>query len=354
MEIFVGMSGGVDSSTSAALLKEQGHDVTGVFIKVWHPDFLECTWEADRRDAMRVCTHLGIPFKTYDFEDIYKREIVDSMVESYKRGETPNPDVLCNRHIKFGAFFKQAREEGAEYVATGHYARVEKNTEGVYELKKSKDLNKDQTYFLWQLTQEELAHTMFPVGGFEKSETRDHAAEYHLPVAQKKDSQGLCFIGKLDMKDFLKHFVDASAGKVLDLEGNEIGEHDGALFYTLGQRHGFRVRARSPEAAALYVIGKDMDANTITVASDPLEDQSVDHSSITIDNQNWISHTPHVGERFEARLRYRQELFTVEVVYIDNMSATFSLNTPQPFIPKGQSLVLYAGDVCIGGGIIAE
>lgn len=354
-KVFAGMSGGVDSSTSAALLKEAGHAVTGVFIKVWHPDFLECTWEEDRLDAMRVCAQLEIPFEVFDFEEEYKRGIVDYMVESYKKGETPNPDVMCNREIKFGAFFNEAMKRGADYVATGHYAQVEEK-DGVWYLKKGRDRNKDQSYFLWALTQEQLKHTLFPIGGYEKPAVRELAEERGLPVAQKKDSQGLCFIGKLDMREFLKHFVDEKPGDVLDESRNVIGKHDGAIFYTLGQRHGFTIFTQTPDQAPHYIIAKNMEENTITTSTDP-EHSSVpyDRSYIHLREVNWIADAPALHEQVNGRLRYRQELFECAVTDMrDDGTAMVGLEEEEPFIPMGQSLVLYKNDTCLGGGVITR
>ncbi len=211
-KVFVGLSGGVDSSVSAALLQSQGYDVFGVFIKVWQPDFYECTWKEDRLDAMRVCAKLNIPFYTLDLEKEYKKEVVDYMIEEYKNGRTPNPDVMCNKYIKFGGFFDWAMSQGADFVATGHYARLNKE----HELVAGRDSNKDQSYFLWTLTKEQLSKTLFPVGDIEKTEVRKLAKKFGLPTAEKKDSQGLCFIGKVDMAEFLHHFIETKPGPVLN------------------------------------------------------------------------------------------------------------------------------------------
>ena len=200
--VFVGMSGGVDSSVSAALLKKQGFDVVGVFIKTWHPDFIKCNEEEERRDAMRVATHLNIPFLTFDFEDVYKKEVADYMISEYKAGRTPNPDVMCNKEVKFGAFLKKAISMGADFVATGHYAENRKNN-----LVKGKDPAKDQSYFIWTLKQKQLSKILFPVGNLNKTEVRKLAKKFKLPVAEKKDSQGICFLGAVDLKDFLKHYI---------------------------------------------------------------------------------------------------------------------------------------------------
>jgi len=246
-KVFVGMSGGVDSSVSAALLKKAGYEVTGVFLKGWHPDWGPCGWQEDRLDAMRVCAHLGIRFRDLDLSKEYKKEVVDYMIDEYKAGRTPNPDVMCNQKIKFGAFFDWALAQGANYVATGHYAEIEnldiENSLKIknYKLKTSKDLDKDQTYFLWTLTQRELSRTLFPVGGMTKPEVRKLAKKFGLPTAEKKDSQGLCFVGKVDLPDFLSHFLKPKRGDVINESGEKIGWHAGAFSLTIGQRHGFTI-----------------------------------------------------------------------------------------------------------------
>jgi tRNA-specific 2-thiouridylase len=235
-KVYVGMSGGVDSSVSALLLKQAGYDVTGVFIKVWQPEFFECTWRQDRLDAMRVCAKLGIPFKTLNLEKEYKQDVVDYMIHEYKKGKTPNPDVMCNKYVKFGGFFDWAMEQGADFVATGHYARVAKIAtrveskklkvksknkndykfniqNSIFQMLAGDDKNKDQTYFLWTLTQKQLSKTLFPIGDIEKPKVRKLAETYGLSTAVKKDSQGLCFIGKIDIKDFLKNYIKEKKGK---------------------------------------------------------------------------------------------------------------------------------------------
>jgi len=346
-KVFVGLSGGVDSSVSAALLKEAGYDVTGVFIKVWSPDFLECTWKEDRRDAMRVCAELGIPFKTLDLEKEYKQGVVDYMVREYRAGRTPNPDVMCNREVKFGAFLAWAKEQGADFIATGHYAQNIFNTEtGKYELWAGVDAEKDQSYFLWTLTQEDLKHVLFPIGHLHKSQVRERAEKFGLPTAAKKDSQGLCFLGKLDMRDFLKHFVDEKPGKALDAQGKEVGVHEGAFFYALGQRHGFEAVNGVPQ----YVIAKNVEKNTITVGPDPLAAQ--EKNTFTLEQKNWISGNPGAEDIYWGRNRYRQELFQCR---IEDETVTF-LETIS-LAPSGQSFVVYEkhgeGLVCRGGGVIS-
>jgi len=350
-KVFVGMSGGVDSSVSAALLKEQGYDVTGVFIKVWQPDFYECTWREDRLDAMRVCALLDIPCMTLDLEKEYKREVVDYMIEEYKAGRTPNPDVMCNKHVKFGGFFTWSREHGADYVATGHYAQI-KNRKGIYELHTAKDAAKDQTYFLWTLDHEHLRHTLFPIGHLTKSRVRKLAKKFKLPNAEKKDSQGLCFIGKVDMKEFLRHYVPEKPGTVVDTSGRVIGSHRGAAFFTLGERHGFTITERTSSDDRLYVVDKDMEHNTITVSKMPFTDPR-GQTVIAVPEPHWISTPPKSSDKIHARIRYRQPLEECSLeIHNDTLSITF--RRPQFAPTPGQSVVLYKGPVCLGGGSLAR
>ncbi len=349
---FVGMSGGVDSSVAAALLKKEGYDVTGVFIKVWQPDFLPCPWREERLDAMRVAAHLRIPFLTFDFEKEYKQHVVDYMIQEYRAGRTPNPDVMCNKSVKFGVFLEKATAMGADFVATGHYAR----TEGANPIKllAGKDDNKDQTYFLWTLTQKQLAHILFPIGPYKKDTVRELARNFGLSTAEKKDSQGVCFIGKLDLKEFLEHFIHASPGDVLDKQGNIIGSHDGALFYTIGERHGFTIKKQSIHELPRYVVSKDMEANTITVASRAPE-QPTESEKETIDllSTNWISgNAPESQKIFQARVRYRQKLFSCTIKGTDSLCQAHILDQHETAAP-GQSFVFYDRDECLGGGIVA-
>ena len=267
-KVFVGLSGGVDSAVSATLLKKQGYEVVGVFIKTWHPDFLECNEEDERRDAMRVAAFLDIPFLTFDLADVYKKEVADYMIREYKEGRTPNPDVMCNKEVKFGTFLKKAISMGADCVATGHYARVLSPCEGgVPEgrggLLKGKDPSKDQSYFLWTLKQEQLERIVFPIGNLKKTEVRKLAKKFNLPVAEKKDSQGICFLGAVDLKEFLKHYIKFKKGKVCDEKGEVIGHHEGAVFYTLGERHGFTITKKKSTDGPYYIVGKDIKKNTL-------------------------------------------------------------------------------------------
>lgn len=343
-KVYLGMSGGVDSSVSVALLKKAGYDVTGVFIKVWQPDWITCTWKEDRLDAMRVAAKLDIPFITLDLEKEYKEEVVDYMISEYKQGRTPNPDVMCNRHVKFGGFYSWAMKEGADYVATGHYAQIREG-----KLVAGNDKNKDQSYFLWTLTKEQLSKTLFPVGNIEKPEVRKLAKKFGLPNAEKKDSQGLCFIGKIDIKEFLSHYIESKKGNVLDEKGNIIGEHDGSFFYTIGERHGFTITEKTPHDDPYYVISKNIEKNTITVAHKNVEGNLPNQvKKISLREVNWNQGSVPVGKVLQARARYREKLQEIKV--IDEKTVEFA--EPQDTLSSGQSLVVYDGEVCLGGGII--
>ena len=344
------MSGGVDSSVSAALLKKADYDVTGVFIKTWHPDFVECTWREDRLDAMRICAKLKIPFITLDLEKEYKRDVADYMISEYKVGRTPNPDVMCNKYVKFGAFFDWAIEQGADYVATGHYAKV-KNQDGKYLLLAGDDKNKDQSYFLWTLTQKQLLKTLFPVGNIEKPKVRIIAKKLGLSTSEKKDSQGVCFLGKIDIKKFLGHYIEEKPGKVFNKDGKEIGTHSGVLSLTIGQRHGFEITKKTPEDKPYYIISKDIKNNVITVSQDIKLTTPKESKIIELENISWASDEPNLTKKYQARIRYRQP---PEDCLINKNKKDYSLlfDNPQKSVSEGQSAVIYDGDTCLGGGII--
>ncbi len=349
-KVFVGMSGGVDSSVSAALLQRAGFDVTGVFIKVWQPEWLEevggCTWREDRLDAMRVAAHLDIPFITLDLEKEYKKEVVDYMIAEYKAGRTPNPDIMCNRHVKFGGFFQWAMKQGADYVATGHYARSESDSVGG-KLLMGVDQGKDQSYFLYTLTSAELSKTLFPVGAMKKDETRKLARKFGLPVAEKRDSQGLCFIGKVDIKEFLSHYIEAKKGNVLDESGRIIGEHDGAVFLTQGERHGFTITEKTPTDAPYYVLSRDIEKNTVTVGHLEAGKTSVaEKKEYSLTATNWINGAPGAKKVYRARIRHLGELVPCKV------AGKVMFESPTS-ISSGQSIVIYDGDMCLGGGIVS-
>ncbi len=352
--VFVGMSGGVDSSVSAALLKQQGYDVVGVFIRTWHPDFIECNEEEERLDAMRVAAHLDIPFLTFDLADVYKKEVADYMIAEYKAGRTPNPDVMCNKEVKFGAFLKKAISMGADFVATGHYAQNKKNS-----LVKGKDPSKDQCYFLWTLRQEQISKILFPVGHLPKTEVRKLAKKFKLPVAEKKDSQGICFLGAIDLKDFLKHYIKSKKGKVINETGEEIGHHDGAVFHTLGERHGFTITKKGTNDGRYYIVAKDIKKNTLTVAQqDRLHfNASLTHSGdlsasrIILQNPNWISEVPKEDKVYTAQIRYHGEFLSCKVKIVSKVKAEVIFEKPV-VVASGQSIVVYDKDICLGGGVV--
>jgi tRNA-specific 2-thiouridylase len=358
------MSGGVDSSVSALLLKKAGYEVTGVFIKVWQPSNFLCTWRQDRLDAMRVCAKLDIPFITLNLEDEYKNEVVDYMIEEYKRGRTPNPDVMCNKYVKFGGFFDWAMKQGADFVATGHYARIQKikNIHGTfranegyeYNMLAGEDKNKDQSYFLWTLTQRELNKTLFPVGDIEKPEVRKLAEKYGLSTAIKKDSQGLCFIGKIDIKDFLKNYIKEKKGKVLNEAGKKIGEHDGVFYLTIGQRHGFKVTEKTANDTPYYIISKDVKSNTITVSQDSRKVIDNESKIVKLEKVNWtLDVVPDLSKKYFARIRYRQPLEECNLRHGVDGRIELHFSKSQKAITPGQSAVIYDGEICLGGGIIS-
>jgi tRNA-uridine 2-sulfurtransferase len=344
----VGLSGGVDSSVAALRLLKQGYDVTGVFIKVWHPEWLNCNWEEERLDAMRVAAHLDIPFLTCDAEDAYRTEVGEYFINEYRAGRTPNPDIMCNQHVKFGAFLRFAEAMDYDYVATGHYAR-RIDTEAGPKLHRGLDPDKDQSYFLWTLSNDQLGRSLFPVGDTIKAGVRAEARTAGIPVAQKKDSQGICFLGHIDIKDFLSHYTDLKSGPVKDQRGKTIGVHDGALIYTLGQRHGFTINENAGNRQPYYVTGKDIDSNTLTVSHNkPVLEAG---NSLKLQSINIRSQLKE-GDILEAQIRYRQKPFLIQIV--SSSSETLNLqvidNSERP--DQGQSCVLYRNTECLGGGII--
>ena len=381
--VFVGISGGVDSAVSAVLLQKQGYDVVGVFIRTWHPDFLECNEEEERRDAMRICAHLNIPFLTFDFEDVYKKKVADYMIAEYRAGRTPNPDVMCNKEVKFGSFLKKALSMGADYVATGHYAQVKENKvfargrfhpkDGVIRkkfyslsLKKGKDPSKDQSYFLWTLRQEQLNKILFPVGHFKKTEVRKLAKKFKLPVADKKDSQGICFLGAVDLKEFLKHYIKSKKGKVINEKRKVIGYHDGAVFHTLGERHGFTITKKGPNDGRYYVVGKDIKKNILIVSQEKkvlnfsaflhpsdgtFRSKNLEPFSLVIENTNWISKIPEINKNYTAQIRYHGEFLSCRVKIINKTKAKI-IFAKFTMVAPGQSIVVYEKNVCLGGGVV--
>ncbi len=338
-KVYVGMSGGVDSSVTAALLKQQGYHVTGVFMKNWSKDLpgFACPWKQDYQDAKRVAVQLDIPFKMYDFEKEYKQKVVDYMVQGYQAGITPNPDIMCNQEVKFKLFLEAALADGADMIATGHYARIQNG-----QLKAGLDANKDQSYFLYRVTEDALQKSLMPIGELSKPEVRAQAAKMGLATADKKDSQGICFVGKVGIKDFLLAELGPQKPGDIVCKGTVIGQHDGALFYTIGQRHGLDVGGGLP----YYVIGKDMAKNEVYVTTD-LADPALWRKELPLTALHWINGQPPKGH-YLVRTRYRAPLVGCT---FDGQS-TLILDDEVRAITPGQSAVLYDGDVVLGGGIV--
>ncbi len=342
--VFVGVSGGVDSSVAALVLKLYGYQVTGVFIKTWQPDWIECTWRDERRDAIRVCAHLEIPFIELDLEQEYRQGVADYMISEYLKGRTPNPDVMCNREVKFGGFLKHAIKQGVDYVATGHYAQ---NING--QLVKGIDSDKDQSYFLWTLTCKQLERILFPVGHLPKSVTRLIAAWYQLPTASKKDSQGICFIGDINMKEFLGHYIEEKHGNVVNEQGKIIGFHKGVLFFTLGERHGFVITEKTIDDRPYYVIGKDIEQNILTVSHDLSQNPIV--QKIIITECVWRI-IPKQDVLYTAQIRYHGEIKSCKVQIVNKQYTEIIFSEYDGTVAGGQSIVVFDGVVCIGGGIV--
>jgi tRNA-specific 2-thiouridylase len=342
-KVFVGLSGGVDSAVSAALLQKQGYDVIGVFIKIQIPGY-PCPAAQDRRDAMRVAAHLKIPFIEIDLSKEYEKKVFDSSLKEFEAGRTPNPDAICNREIKFGVFYDFARSHGADFVATGHYAQTKDG-----KLYVSKDSQKDQSYFLWAIPEGHLKHVLFPVGDKTKPEVRKIAEKFSLPNATRPDSQGLCFLGDISITDMLKEELSPKAGDVLNEKGEVVGSHEGALLYTLGQRHGFIFHGEGAHTQPHFVVAKDIEKNTITVSPEQFP-RDVKGVVLVLTDTNWIGSVEE--GRVEARFRYRQKLIPAKLT-IKGQEAQVTLQEPY-YVPVGQSLVLYVGERCLGGGTIAS
>ncbi len=411
-KLYVGMSGGVDSSLTAALLVEQGYDVTGVYMKNWTQNLpgLKCPWADDLADAKRVAVKLNIDFKVFDFENEYRQKVVDYMISEYKKGYTPNPDIMCNQEVKFKLFLETAIEDGADLIATGHYARVfnlknelpfatkqadfrrddseaislrsaelaaesaaqtfsngqeiSSDSSGQIDsvslpngssfsvrsgcglLLQAIDKNKDQTYFLYRVTGEALGRTLFPIGEYTKNQVRQMAAERGLITANKKDSQGICFVGQIGIRDFLSQYVDFIPGDIIDKKtGKVLGRHDGAIFYTLGQRHGLDVGGGLP----YYVVGKDMEKNEVYVTTD-LNDENLWINDIRLTDVHWINETPVAG-KYQIRVRHRAPLNQASLNFNDGQ-VILGLDNPERAVTPGQSVVIYDGEICLGGGIV--
>jgi tRNA-specific 2-thiouridylase len=397
-KVFVGLSGGVDSSVSAALLVEAGFDVTGVYMKNWTADLpgVQCPWAKDLADAKRIAVQLGIPFRVYDFENEYKDKVVDYMLREYAAGRTPNPDVMCNEEVKFKLFLECAVADGADFIATGHYARNQYNSAASLraqrsnpvdndwilkqvqndrtragKLLKAADENKDQTYFLYRVTAGALERTIFPIGEMTKPEVKKAAAQRGLITAARKESMGICFVGEVGIRDFLSQYFDEQPGDIIDSKtGEKVGRHDGAIFYTVGQRHGLSVGGGLP----YYVTGKDMKHNVLYVSRD-LNDAHFFKKNVTITDV-FLRGEIETRKTYEVRVRHRGKLIKAKIKChsgfipeskndwilkqvqddkrgnVRNGNYVIEFDEPERAIAPGQSIVIYDGEVCLGGGVV--
>lgn len=343
-KVFVGMSGGVDSSVSALLLKQQGYDVTGVYMKNWSKDLpgMKCPWAEDLADAKRVAVKLGIDFEVWDFEKEYFERVVEYMLSEFKAGNTPNPDIMCNQEIKFKLFYEKAMERGADFIATGHYARI---IDG--KLARAVDEKKDQTYFLYRISEEALSHTIFPIGEMLKPDVKKLAGENGLHNAYKKESMGVCFVGEVGMKDFLKEYIEIEPGEIREVETEKVvGHHEGAVFYTIGQRHGLYISGNTGEVNTglpYYVVKKDLDKNIVYVSRN-LNDENVWVDELKL--KDTIFRNKEI-KNIAVRLRHLGELIPAT---LENNTLKFEHKIKRP--AAGQSAVFYEDEICLGGGII--
>lgn len=368
-KIYIGLSGGVDSAVSAALLKEAGAVVTGVFIKGWYPPGMPCTWSEDRRDAMRVAARLHIPFITLDAQAEYKTGVIDYLLREYAAGRTPNPDVMCNREVKFGVFYRYAMEHSADYIATGHYARLvrvsaadksrtlrsfseaghtrpENGGNGTH-LLRGIDIDKDQSYFLWAIPREVLEKTLFPVGALKKTEVRALARKFSIPVAAKKDSQGVCFLGSVSVGDFLKKELGSTPGTAITEDGVPVGVHEGALLYTLGERVGLTGHVAGP----WYVVSKRLAENVLVVSNTRRPSLEQSKSEFILEETNWIQSVSE-GESLDAQYRYHGPRIVGTYKKENRGEIYIAAKSMNEQVAAGQSLVIYRGDELCGGGTI--
>lgn len=342
--MYVGLSGGVDSSVSAALLREQGYEVVGVYMKNWTRDLpgMPCPWRDDFADAKRVAVQLGIDFEVFDFEKQYFDKVVKYMLDGFAAGLTPNPDIMCNQEIKFKLFFDAARERGADLIATGHYANTKDGR-----LFAAHDSNKDQTYFLYRVPGKTFSKTVFPLGELTKPEVRKLAKKFGLVTADKKESMGICFVGKVGIKGFLSQYVESKPGNIIDQHSKVIGRHEGATFYTIGQRHGLEVGGGLP----YYVTGKDMTKNEVYVTTD-LQDAQLWSNEMNLTSVHWINQPPTSELELMVRTRHRAKLVPVESLKKQGSNWVAKLGEDVRALTPGQSAVFYSDDECLGGGVV--
>ncbi len=362
-KVLIALSGGIDSAVSAYLLQKQGFEVEAAFMKNWSSTkglkYDECPWLVDRQDALRVAAFLKIPLRTLDFEKQYETAVLGYFFDEYKAGRTPNPDVMCNKEIKFKLLYNWAMKNGFDYLATGHYARIVESRKskveksGGYELIRSVDEFKDQTYFIYNIKTEQLQHVLFPIGHLKKATVRDLAQKIGLPNADKKESMGLCFVGRIRLKDFLEQKLKPKAGLIIDQSGTKIGSHQGLHMYTIGQRQGIKVGSGGP----YYVLRKDLKKNILYVTNNP-NDKGLEVKEIQIHSVNWISAPKQLPLKLKGRFRHQGELVDLSISLTEqgrrskDLMYTVKFAKPQKAIASGQSLVLYDQKLCAGGGII--
>jgi tRNA-specific 2-thiouridylase len=354
-KVLMALSGGIDSAVSLGLLLKAGHTVEAAFMKNWSSTkglkYDECPWLTDRQDALRVAAHFDVPLHTIDFEQQYESAVLDYFFTEYNAGRTPNPDVMCNKEIKFKLLYNWAMERGFDYLATGHYAqavKVGKGKAAQYALGQSADTFKDQTYFIYNIKTEQLPHLLFPVGGYKKPAIKALAKKWQLPNADKKESMGLCFVGKIRLKDFLEQKVTVRPGPIVSVRGEKLGEHHGLAYYTIGQRQGIGIGG---PGGPWFVVKKDLKTNTLTVTDDP-NDKLLETLSVELHSMNWITEPISFPVKVKGRYRHQGELVSVTITKLgeDHFQATFS--KPQKAVASGQSLVLYDKTTCLGGGVI--
>jgi tRNA-uridine 2-sulfurtransferase len=355
-KVLVGLSGGVDSAVAAALLVEQGHEVTAGYMKNWINDEGipgDCPWEQDIDDARAVARTLGIEFRVLDLIDAYRDRIVEYLIEGYRSGITPNPDVWCNREMKFGVFLDYALSQGFGHVATGHYARHRVGADGGASILRGADPNKDQSYFLALMTRHQVSHAMFPTGEMLKPEVREVAKRFNLPVAEKKDSQGICFLGQVKMSDFLRHYVPDSPGDIVDVAGKVMGKHRGLHLHTLGQRKGHGV-ASPRDGMAYVVVGKDIARNRLIIGWDSPDSGSLYARSCTVGTMSSINESIDSLRHVEAQPRYRAKAEPAALETLDDGRVRLTFSKPQRAIAPGQICAFYDGGRLLGGGVFEQ